>query len=100
MIFRYWSLIHFTTIFEIKILEENSLTPKKFHSWSSKKFFSSLRLKFNIFIQIRFEYVDVEYDAFCGLDKVHIFKGFIPKGGFRPHTVPKDAESQKLKIIL
>jgi len=43
-------------------------------------------------LKIRFTYVDVEYDAHCGLDKVHIFRGFIPKGGFRPHTVPKEED--------
>ena len=36
--------------------------------------------------------MDLEYDAHCGLDKVHVFRGFIPKGGFRPHTVPKDED--------
>lgn len=41
-------------------------------------------------LKLKVTYVDVEYDAHCGLDRVHIFKGQIPTGGYNSQLVKKD----------
>ena len=34
-------------------------------------------------IQVKITYAHIEYDQYCGLDKLHIFPGSIPTGGFQ-----------------
>ena len=41
-------------------------------------------------LKLKVTYLDVEYDAHCGLDRVHIFKGGIPTGGFTAQLVKKN----------
>lgn len=35
----------------------------------------------NRWLKFRITYADMEYDQYCGLDKLHIFNGPVPKGG-------------------
>ena len=49
-------------------------------------------------LKLKVTYVDIEYDAHCGLDRVHIFKGQIPAKGFTSQLVKKNPEMRVARL--
>jgi len=49
-------------------------------------------------LKLKVSYVDIEYDAHCGLDRVHIFKGQIPEKGFTSQLVKKNPEMRVARL--
>lgn len=49
-------------------------------------------------LKLKVTYVDIEYDAHCGLDRVHIFKGQIPTQGFTSQLVKNNPEMRVARL--